>query len=120
MNLRPLLLSALVVPIAAAPFSELAATDEGGGCSFRAGGRGAARTSAPRCIGSQAKGWSCPPVDEWLLRVLGSLKGVEFKFQRISLGDINTATTGRFAVSRNGRYLVDASWNGRIIEIATK
>ncbi len=51
---------------------------------------------------------------------MGSLKSVEFKFQGISLGDINTATTGRFAVSRNGRYLVDASWNGRIIEIATK
>jgi hypothetical protein len=59
-------------------------------------------------------------LSDGLLRVLGSLKSVEFKFQRISLGGINTATTGRFAVFRNGRYLVDASWNGRIIEIAMK
>ena len=50
----------------------------------------------------------------------GSLKSVEYQFQGISLGGVNTVTTGKFAVSRNGRYLVDASWNGRIIEIATK
>ena len=34
-------------------------------------------------------------------------------------GTLGTATTGRFAVSRNGRYLLDASWNGRVIELST-
>ncbi|MCX6607665.1 MAG: hypothetical protein NTV52_29325, partial [Acidobacteria bacterium] len=148
MNLRPLLLSALVVPIAAAQFSELAATDDGRlfFSSRRARGSENVRskvdrvsseglelmrsdegaevvlplTSGDGSITGYALDTPCPTNSFSPCVPRGSLKSVEYQFQGITLDEISAVTTGRFGVSRNGRFLVDASWNGRIIETATK